>query len=78
MTFVADKAKNIVAVYSGAVNGDVEDNPLSHLDKIKFHSGLPYMEILQTVTGSITISSSGWSVDPAARFKTLNLFAHGL
>lgn len=40
---VKDGQKGIVALYSGAIDPDVEDNPRDHLDKLTFHSDLDYI-----------------------------------
>lgn len=73
-TFYADPSK--VAIYDGARNEAVETSPLSHLDKIYFHSDLPYLGIKSVVEGSADINNSGYSGAPGQ--KTVTLFSHGL
>lgn len=76
MTFVADKSKNIVAVYTGSQSNAVEDNPLSHMDRVIFHSDLPYVDAVDVRTGEVAIpapTSNAW-----AYYSEVNLFAHGL
>lgn len=74
-TFVADKVKNIVAIYTGGEDEAIEDAPLSHMDKVIFHSDLPYVEAVDIVSGSTsnpTASSTNYGL-----VSTVNLFAHG-
>ncbi|CTQ53534.1 hypothetical protein LP7551_02058 [Roseibium album] len=74
--FVADGSKGIVAVYTGAQSNTVEDDPLNHMDRVIFHSDLPYVDAVQTVTGETMIpapSNTQW-----AYYSSVNLFAHGL
>ncbi|MEE4012091.1 hypothetical protein V1T76_08530 [Roseibium sp. FZY0029] len=77
MTFVADGNKNIVAIYTGSESASVEDNPLNHMNRVIFHSDLPYVEAVQKVTGEVALpgpqNNSLWGY-----YSQVNLFAHGL
>ncbi|MCV0426197.1 MAG: hypothetical protein K5905_12040 [Roseibium sp.] len=76
MTFVADGIKDIVAIYTGSQSDSVEDDPLNHMDRVIFHSDLPYVEAVQVVSGEVATPApvaAAW-----AYHATTNLFAHGL
>lgn len=74
MTFFADTSK--VAVYTGARDTSLEADPTTDLSKVKFHSALPYFEVLQNVSGSASIDATGYS--GTYPNKSVNLFAHNL
>lgn len=74
--FIADKGKDIVAIYTGSRSEAVEDNPLSHMDRVIFHSDLPYVEGVEVRTGETLIAAP--TVSNWAYYSQTNLFAHGL
>lgn len=70
---VVDGKKGLVAVYSGPIDSDVEDNPLNHLDKTTFNSKLDYIGFTK-ITKTYTIPAAS-----SAKFamERINLGAHG-
>lgn len=76
MTFVADGVKGIVAVYTGTEDEAVEDNPLDHMDRVILHSGLPYVEAVNVVSGSTAMPAPVGTA--YGLVSEVNLFAHGL
>lgn len=74
--FRADLPNDRVSIYTGSRTPAVESNPLGHMDRVIFHSDLPYLSAVQKVTGEKLISSP--SVTDWAYYSTVNLFAHGL
>ncbi|MCK7615172.1 hypothetical protein [Roseibium sediminicola] len=74
--FRADLQKNMVAIYTGSRDESVEDNPLANMDRVIFHSDLPYVEAVDKVSGEVLIpapSNTTWGY-----YSQVNLFAHGL
>lgn len=68
----------VLAIYTVPDVGVADDaplaTPLSYLSRIKFHSGLAYPKVIQTVT--TTLSLPGVSGTPL-RTASYSLFAHG-
>lgn len=52
LTFRAENGK--VAIYDSTLDDLPFDFPLDHIDRVKFHSDLDYIQIIDTITGSVT------------------------
>jgi len=74
--FYADPSR--VAIYTGAMDTALEHDPSLDISRIKFHSDLPYTEIVSTVTGSVFLDTGGPSWYPSVLGKKVVLFNHGL
>lgn len=64
-----------VAVWEGHTDTLPFDNPLGNLSRVKFHSSIPYVKIIDTKTFNITIPAIGPSTPQRAQSYTLG--AHG-
>lgn len=77
---LADGATGQVAIFtiddSDPEDRDPLDSPLSHLDRLLFHSDLDYPVIVSKHTGSLALPSRG--ANQPLVLSTYNLFAHGL
>lgn len=75
--FVADGQNDRVSIVTGSSRDlAAEANPLAHMDKVIFHSDLPYVEIVNKVSGSVQLpppqnQNYGYTSE-------IDLFAHGL
>ena len=64
----------VCAVFSNTAGDAPISDPLSHLDKLKFHSSLDYVEFDQKVTGSVTLPALTYGSVGTAMYPIL---AHG-
>lgn len=52
LTFRAKDGK--VAIYDSTADDLPFDDPVNHMDRVKFHSDLDYINIIATISGSVT------------------------
>lgn len=69
-----DGATNAVAIYTGDDDAPLTA-PLDHVDRLKFHSSLPYPYVVDTRTG--TLSLPAVAANTTERTVAHTLFAHG-
>lgn len=75
MAFRFRAASGKVAVWSGEGDTAPFDNPLSNLSRVKFHSDIPYVKIIDVRTFSVTIPAIG--AGTPQRAQSYNIGAHG-
>ncbi len=68
-------ASGKVAVWDGHTDTLPFDSPLTYLNRVKFHSSIPYVKIVDTKTFSVTIPAIGAGVPQRAQSYALG--AHG-
>ncbi len=67
-------AVNAVAIYTGDDDAPLTA-PLSHVDRLKFHSSLPYPYVVDTRTGTLSLPTV--AANTTERTVAHTLFAHG-
>jgi hypothetical protein len=56
-TLYISGTKGVVAIFDENTNIDVLDNPLNYTDKINFHTGLPYIRFITSISTTVTFSA---------------------
>lgn len=64
-----------VAVWDGHTDTLPFDSPLTYLNRVKFHSDIPYVKIIDVRTFSVTIPAIG--AGTPQRAQSYNIGAHG-
>jgi hypothetical protein len=67
-----------VAIYTGPQSDALEDDPYVDLSRVKFHSDLPYTEIVSTVSGTVDLPKGSPAWYPSYLGRKVVLFDHGL
>ncbi|MBA5777433.1 hypothetical protein H2509_20595 [Stappia sp. F7233] len=75
VVFSADGQAGRVSIYYGPEDLALEADPFSDLSRVKFHSDLPYISVVNVIEGTMNVNSDG--VDAYSK-KFQPIFSHGL